>query len=124
MDNCDVVSFFGGVDGYIGKFDLVWVFKNKKLVFFKYFVLFDDLDQDKIDQFESGFFLFDIDKLFFLYKKDYEIVWFINKIVIEQGIEDVKGIIFCWNIQYMNYFIVFFESGMVIFVYLKMYDQE
>ncbi|EPE6113616.1 hypothetical protein ACSKF4_004825, partial [Escherichia coli] len=48
------MSFFGGADGHIGKFDLVWALKNKKLAFPKYLVLLDDLDQDKIDQLESG----------------------------------------------------------------------
>ncbi|STL59379.1 Putative helicase [Escherichia coli] len=84
-DNRDVVSFFGGADGHIGKFDLVWALKNKKLAFPKYLVLLDDLDQDKIDQLESGLSLSDIDKLLFLHKKDHEIVRLINKTVDRAG---------------------------------------
>ncbi|HDD9753184.1 TPA: restriction endonuclease, partial [Escherichia coli] len=116
--------FFGGADGHIGKFDLVWALKNKKLAFPKYLVLLDDLDQDKIDQLESGLSLSDIDKLLFLHKKDHEIVRLINKTVTEQGIEDVKGIIFCRNIQHMNHLIAFFEPGTATLVHSKMYDQE
>lgn len=123
-DNRDVVSFFGGADGHIGKFDLVWALKNKKLAFPKYLVLLDDLDQDKIDQLESGLSLSDIDKLLFLHKKDHEIVRLIDKTVTEQGIEDVKGIIFCRNIQHMNHLIAFFEPGTATLVHSKMYDQE
>lgn len=53
-DNKDVLRFFGGDDGHIGKFDLIWALKHRKLAFPKYLVLLDDLDQDKIDQLESG----------------------------------------------------------------------
>ncbi|MBL7325992.1 hypothetical protein INQ16_30875, partial [Escherichia coli] len=42
-------------------------------------VLLDDLDQDKIDQLESGLSLSDIDKLLFLHKKDHEIVRLIKQ---------------------------------------------
>ncbi|MCT9843965.1 DEAD/DEAH box helicase family protein [Leclercia adecarboxylata ATCC 23216 = NBRC 102595] len=123
-DNRDVVSFFGGNDGHIGKFDLVWALKNKKLAFPKYLVLLHDLDQDKIDQLESGLSISDIDKLLFLHKKDQEIVRIIDRTVAEQQIENVKGIIFCRNIKHMNHLIEFFALGTATLVHSKMSDQE
>lgn len=118
------MSFFGGTDGHIGKFDLVWALKNKKLAFPKYLVLLDDLDQEKIDQLESGLSISDIDKLLFLHKKDQEIVRIIEKTVAEQHIDNVKGIIFCRNIKHMNYLIDFFEMGTATLVHSKMSDQQ
>lgn len=59
-DNKDVIKFFGGADGHIGKFDLVWALKHRKLAFPKYLVLLDDLDQDRIDQLDSGLSVSDI----------------------------------------------------------------
>ena len=73
-DNKDVINFFGGTDGHIGKFDLIWALKHRKLAFPKYLVLLDDLDQDKINQLESGLSISDLDKKLFLHKKDQEVV--------------------------------------------------
>jgi superfamily II DNA or RNA helicase len=123
-DNKDVLSFFGGVDGHIGKYDLIWALKHRKLAFPKYLVLLDDLDQDKIDQLESGLSISDLDKQLFLHKKDEEVVKIIEKTVSEKEIEDVKGIIFCRNIQHMRHLLGFFEIGTATLVHSKMTDQE
>ncbi|MHA6613166.1 DEAD/DEAH box helicase family protein [Photobacterium damselae] len=123
-DKKDVLSFFGGTDGHIGKYDLVWALKHRKLAFPKYLVLLDDLDQDKIDQLESGLSVSDLDKRLFLHKKDEEVVKIIEKTVVEKEIEDVKGIIFCRNIQHMRYLLEFFELGTATLVHSKMPDQE
>ena len=123
-DNKDVVGFFGGSDGHIGKFDLVWALKHRKLAFPKYLVLLDDLDQKKIDQLESGLSISDLDKRLFLHKKDQEVVRIIEKTVAEQEIEDVKGIIFCRNIRHMNHLIGFFQLGTATLVHSRMLDQE
>lgn len=123
-DNKDVLSFFGGADGHIGKFDLIWALKHRKLAFPKYLVLLDDLDQDKIDQLDSGLSVSDLDKQLFLHKKDEEVVKIIERTVVEKEIEDVKGIIFCRNIQHMKHLLGFFELGSATLVHSKMSDQE
>lgn len=123
-DNKDVVTFFGGADGHIGKYDLVWALKHRKLAFPKYLVLLDDLDQNKIDQLESGLSISDLDKRLFLHKKDLEVVRIIEKTVAEQKIENPKGIIFCRNIRHMRHLIGFFELGTATLVHSRMSDQE
>ncbi len=122
-DNKDVLRFFGGSDGHIGKFDLIWALKHRKLAFPKYLVLLDDLDQDKIDQLESGLSVSDLDKLLFLHKKDEEVVKIIEKTVIEKEIENVKGIVFCRSIRHMSHLIAFFEPGTATLVHSKMTEQ-
>lgn len=123
-DNKDVINFFGGADGHIGKFDLIWALKHRKLAFPKYLVLLDDLNQDKIDQLESGLSIADLDKKLFLHKKDQEVVRIIEEVVSEQEIDNVKGIIFCRNIRHMRHLIGFFKLGTATLVHSKMSDQE
>ena len=123
-DNKDVIRFFGGVEGHIGKFDLVWALKHRKLAFPKYLVLLDDLDQDKIDQLDSGLSITDLDKRLFLHKKDQEVVRIIEKTVDEQEIKNIKGIVFCRSIRHMNHLIGFFELGTATLVHSKMTAQE
>lgn len=123
-DNKDVITFFGGADAHIGKFDLVWALKQGKLAFPKYMVLLDDLDQEKIDQLESGLSISDLDKLLFLHQKDQEVVKIIEKTVLEKEIENVKGIIFCRNISHMRHLLGFFKLGTATLVHSKMKDQE
>ncbi|WP_416307394.1 DEAD/DEAH box helicase family protein [Neptunicella sp. SCSIO 80796] len=123
-DNKDVIGFFGGTDGHIGKFDLVWALKHGKLAFPKYMVLLDDLDQDRIDQLESGLSISDLDSRLFLHKKDQEVVKIITKTIIEKEINNVKGIIFCRNIQHMKHLLGFFELGTATLVHSKMLDHE
>ncbi|WP_201586877.1 DEAD/DEAH box helicase family protein [Psychrobacter sp. HII-4] len=123
-DNKDVIRFFGGDEAHIGKFDLVWALKHRKLAFPKYLVLLDDLDQDKIDQLDSGLSIADLDKRLFLHKKDQEVVRIIERTVAEQEIENIKGIIFCRSIRHMNHLIGFFELGTATLVHSKMSDQE
>jgi superfamily II DNA or RNA helicase len=123
-DNKNVISFFGGDDGHIGRYDLVWALKHRKLAFPKYLVLLDDLNQDKIDQLESGLSISDLDKKLFLHKKDEEVVRIIEETIFKQEISDVKGIIFCRNIQHMKHLIGFFELGTATLVHSKMLDKE
>lgn len=118
-------SFFGGADGHIGKFDLVWALKHRKLAFPRYLVLLDDLDQDKINQLESGLSISDLDKKLFLHKKDQEVVRIVEKTVEEQGIQREAGIVFCRNIRHMHHLIGFSAfSGSATLVHSKMQDQE
>jgi superfamily II DNA or RNA helicase len=123
-DEKNVTDFFGGRDGHIGKYDLVWGLKHKKLAFPKYLVLLDDLDQSKIDQLDSGLSVSDLDKRLFLHKKDEEVVKIIETTVSNKNIENVKGIVFCRNIRHLKHLLGFFEMGTATCVHSKMNDQE
>lgn len=123
-DNKNVIAFFGGSDGHIGKFDLVWALKHRKLAFPKYLVLLDDLDQEKIDQLDSGLSISDLDERLFLHKKDEEVVRIIERTVKEKEIENVKGIIFCRSIRHMRHLLNFFELGTATLVHSKMTNLE
>jgi superfamily II DNA or RNA helicase len=120
MDDKDVLAFFGGVDGHIGKLDLVWALKHKKLAFPKYFVMLDDLNQARIDQLEMGLSINDLDKQLFLHKKEEEILRIIEKTIKEKEIENPKGIVFCRSIKHMKYLIQFFTPGTATLVHSKM----
>lgn len=123
-DEKSVTDFFGGKDSHIGKYDLVWGLKHKKLAFPKYLVLLDDLDQSKIDQLDSGLSVSDLDKRLFLHKKDEEVVQIIETTVRKKNIENVKGIVFCRNIRHLKHLLGFFEMGTATCVHSKMNDQE
>lgn len=123
-DEKSVTDFFGGKDGHIGKYDLIWGLKHKKLAFPKYLVLLDDLDQSKIDQLDSGLSVSDLDKRLFLHKKDEEVVKIIENTVRKRNIENVKGILFCRSIRHLKHLLGFFEMGTATCVHSKMNDQE
>jgi superfamily II DNA or RNA helicase len=123
-DNKDVLAFFGGPDGHIGKYDLIWALRHRWLAFPKYLVMLDDLDQEKIDQLDSGLSVSDIDNKLFLHKKDEEVVKIIESTVEEKNIENVKGIVFCRNLKHMNHLLKFFELGTATSVHSKMLDQQ
>lgn len=123
-DNKSVIDFFGGPEGHIGKYDLIWALKHRKLAFPKYLVLLDDLDQEKIDQLERGLSISDLDKRLFLHKKDEEVIKIIEKTVSEKQIDNIKGIVFCRSISHMRHLIGFFQYGSATLVHSKMSDQE
>ncbi|MGI9558247.1 MAG: DEAD/DEAH box helicase family protein [Thermodesulfobacteriota bacterium] len=124
MDNKSVIDFFGGTDGHVGKYDLSWALKHKKLAFPKYLVLLDDLDQSKIDQLEDGLSISDIDKRLFLHKKDEEVVNIIEDTVKQKKIKNLKGIVFCRNISHAMHLLGFFELHAATHVHSKMSDNE
>ena len=123
-DNKDVLAFFGGSAGHVGKYDLAWALRHNKLAFPKYLVLLDDLDQSRIDQLDSGLSISDLDQRLFLHKKDEEVVRIIEKTVQDKQIENLKGIVFCRSIAHINYLIQFFPAGSATFVHSKMTDQQ
>ena len=123
-DSKDVLSFFGGSAGHVGKYDLAWALRHNKLAFPKYLVLLDDLDQSRIDQLSAGMSISDLDRRLFLHKKDEEVVRIIEKTVQDKQIENLKGIVFCRNIVHINYLIQFFPAGSATFVHSKMTDQQ
>jgi len=123
-DNKSVLDYFGGSDGHIGKYDLVWGLKHRKLAFPKYMVMLNDMDQSKIDQLNKGLSISDIDKRLFLNKKDEEIVSIISRAIKEKSIDNVKGIVFCRNINHMKQLIQFFDAGSAVMVHSKLNDQQ
>jgi superfamily II DNA or RNA helicase len=123
-DDKDVLSFFGGSAGHVGKYDLAWGLRHNKLAFPKYLVLLDDLDQSRINQLDSGLSISDLDQRLFLHKKDEEVVRIIEKTVQDKQIENPKGIVFCRSITHINYLIQFFPAGSATFVHSKMTDQQ
>jgi superfamily II DNA or RNA helicase len=123
-DNKDVLAFFGGAAGHVGKYDLAWALRHNKLAFPKYLVLLDDLDQSRIDQLDQGMSISDLDKRLFLHKKDEEVVRIIEKTIQDKQIPNVKGIVFCRSIAHMSYLIQFFPAGSATFVHSRMNDQQ
>ena len=123
-DAKDVLGIFGGPDANIGKYDLLWALKHRKLAFPKYEVLLNDLDSSKIDQLQKNLSIVDIDKHLFLHKKDEEVVNIIENKIIEKNISSPKAIVFCRSIKHINYLIKFFTQGSATFVHSKNTDQE
>lgn len=123
-DTKDVLAFFGGTEGHVGKYDLAWALRHNKLAFPKYLVLLDDLDQSRIEQLNQGMSISDLDQRLFLHKKDEEVVRIIEKTVQDKQIPNPKGIVFCRNIAHINYLIQFFPTGSATFVHSKMTDQQ
>ncbi len=123
-DEKNVIDFFGGAGGHIGKYDLAWALKHELLAYPKYLVLLDDLDQSKIDQLNSGLSISDLDKRLFLHKKDEEVVKIIETTVSQKSIEHIKGIVFCRNIRHLKHLLGFFEMGTATCVHSKMCGQE
>lgn len=123
-DEKNVFDYFGGADGHIGKYDLVWALKHKKLAFPKYLVLLDDIDPSKISQLDTGLSIADIDKRLFLHKKDAEVVRIIEDTIQKKEIRNIKGIVFCRNIKHLKHLIGFFKLGSATTVHSKMTDQE
>ena len=123
-DNKDVLAFFGGAEGHIGKYDLAWALRHNQLAYPKYLVLLDDLNQSRITQLSEGMSINDLDQHLFLHKKDEEVVRIIEKTVKEKQIENTKGIVFCRTIKHINYLIQFFPAGSATFVHSQMTDQQ
>ncbi len=123
-DNKDVLAFFGGSAGHVGRYDLAWALRHNKLAFPKYLVLLDDLDQSRIGQLDKGMSISDLDQRLFLHKKDEEVVRIIEKTVQDKQIPNLKGIVFCRSIKHINYLIQFFPAGSATFVHSKMTDQQ
>ncbi|MFJ2364810.1 DEAD/DEAH box helicase family protein [Pseudomonas sp. NPDC087697] len=123
-DNKSVSGFFGGADSHIGRYDLIWGLQHKKLAFPKYLVLLDDIDQDRIDQLESGLSISDLDKRLFLHKKDQEVVRLIEATIEQKQLSNVKGIVFCRNIRHLRHLLGFFQPGTATSVHSRMQDGE
>lgn len=122
-DDKDVLAFFGGQQGHIGKYDLAWALKNRWLAFPRYLVLLDDLDQTKIDDVAKGLSISDLDKQLFLHKKDEEVIRIIEKTISEKRLSRVKAIVFCSSIKQLSHLIQFFPPGSATVMHSKMTEE-
>jgi len=122
-DGKDVIEIFGGNDGLICKYDLVWALKHNKLAFPRYMVMLSDLNLDKINKIGGSFKLNDIDRYIFLNQKDEEIMSEIQKAIAEYQIESPKAIVFCRSINHIQNMIKHFPPGEAIYVHSKL-DQQ
>ncbi|WP_053227936.1 DEAD/DEAH box helicase family protein [Spirochaeta cellobiosiphila] len=123
-DGKDVFHVFGGFDGHIGKYDLVWALKNRRLAFPKYVVMLNDLNEKEISKIEKGLSLEDLDKKFFLNKKDDEVIRLIEEAVEQENIENPKAIVFCQSIEHINHLVPFFKPGTATYVHSKMASEQ
>ncbi|ONM42401.1 hypothetical protein BXT89_18165 [Halopseudomonas pachastrellae] len=124
MDGLDVHGFFGGESGHVGRYDLAWALKHKKLAFPRYKVILDNVDQAKLDQLRAGLSVQDIDKSIFLHRKDDGIISKINECVEENKIATPKCIVFCKSIEHMKYMIGYFNPSDVVMIHSKQPDDE
>ena len=122
-DSQDVLEYFGGPEGHIGKYDLYWALKHKWLAFPKYQVYGHDIGQEKIDALEKGFRVEDIDRNLFVQAKDEEMIKALEKTANE--IKNCKAIVFCRNIAHIQHLIKYFPPGKATYAYsAKMSGEE
>jgi superfamily II DNA or RNA helicase len=119
-DNEDVLKFFGGANGHIGKYDLAWAIRHNWLAAPQYFVMLSDLDQSRLDTLQAGMTLADLDRQLFLHQRDAEIIRIIEATIHDKGLENPKGIVFCKNVRHINHLIQFFPPGSATLVHSKM----
>ena len=101
-DRQDVLEFFGGAEGHIGKYDLYWALKHKWLAFPRYEVQMHDISQQKIDAIEKGFTIEDVDKTLFVKEKDDKMIEALEKKAAT--IENCKAIVFCRSITHIEFY--------------------
>ena len=123
-DGLEVTDFFGGQDGHIGRYDLAWALRHRKLAFPKYKVITNDVSEEKLELIRQGLSTSDIDKTIFLHQKEEGIIDKIAECIRENAISRPKCIIFCRSIEYMTYLLGFFELGEAISVHSRQKDYE
>ena len=122
-DRQDVLQFFGGPEGHIGKHDLYWALKHRWLAFPRYEVYMHDISQEKIDAIEKGFSIEDIDRNLFVKEKDEKMIEALEKKGKE--IKNCKAIVFCRNIAHIKHLIKYFPPGKATYAYSgKMTGEE
>ncbi len=121
-DNQDVLNFFGGREGHLGKYDLYWALKHRWLAFPRYQVHGHDINQKKIDAIDKGFTVDDIDRNLFIKEKDEKMIESLEKKSLE--IKNCKAIVFCRSIRHIKHLIKFFKPGTATFVYSKGMDGD
>lgn len=123
-DQQDVLGRFGGEDGHVGRYDLSWALRHRKLAFPRYLVLLDDLDQAAIDGLQLGLTLQDIDRRLFLHKKNDEVVSIILRTIRDKQIDTPRVIIFCRNIRHMKHLLPYFPAGTATLVHSHMTGEQ
>ncbi len=121
-DNQDVLNFFGGREGHLGKYDLYWALKHRWLAFPRYQVHGHDINQKKIDAIDKGFTVDDIDRSLFIKEKDEKMIEALE--IKSQEIEKCKAIVFCRSIRHIKHLIKYFKPGTATFVYSKGMDGD
>tara|TARA_B100000029_G_scaffold516131_1_gene627118 strand:+ start:834 stop:2891 length:2058 start_codon:yes stop_codon:yes gene_type:complete len=121
-DRKDVLEFFGGPEGHIGKYDLYWALKHKWLAFPRYEVHMHDVSQQKIDAIEKGFAVEDIDKNLFIKEKDDKMIESLEKKAAT--IKNCKAIVFCRSIPHIKHLLGYFPKGSATFVHSKCLADE
>ena len=124
MDNKDVLSYFGGRDGVVGKYDLAWALKRGKLAFPRYMVMLDDINPESLVNISKGASISDVDKTLFLHKKDEEVVKIIKRTLYEKGLLSPKGIVFCRSISHAQHLLKFFDLGEATIIHSKLTGQQ
>jgi superfamily II DNA or RNA helicase len=119
-DRKDIHRFFGGRPGHVGRLDLQWALRNRKLAFPKYKVLLDDLDLDAVASVAEGLHLGDLNKRLFLHRRDEEVVDIIERTIVEEDIQRPKAIVFCRSVDHIRHLLPFFPPGSATMVYGKM----
>ena len=121
-DNRDVLNYFGGKEGHMGRYDLYWALKHRWLAFPKYQVHGHDVSQQKIDALDKGFTLDDLDRSLFIKEKDEKMVQALEKKA--ETIENCKAIVFCRNIRHIKHLIKYFPPGKATYAYSNGMDGD
>jgi superfamily II DNA or RNA helicase len=120
QDDRDVLEFFGGSEGHVGRYNLAWALRHNKLAFPQYHVLLSDLDQARLDQLRLGASVADLDQHLFLHQRDEEVVRLIESTIEQKQLAHPKGIVFCRSIRHIRHLIQFFPTGSATLVHSEM----
>lgn len=118
-----VISFFGGADGHVGKYDLVWALARKHLAEPKYFVFLNDAAVASISN--SGN-TDNLDTLFFNQNYEDEAISKIEKTIIDEKIQNPKCIVFCRHIKHIEELLKHFNKNgeVATFVHSKLPSKD
>ena len=107
-----VISFFGGADGHVGKYDLVWALARKHLAEPKYFVFLNDAAVASISN--GGNNTDNLDTLFFNQNYEDEAISKIEKTIIDEKIQNPKCIVFCRHIKHIEELLKHFNQNVEV----------
>jgi superfamily II DNA or RNA helicase len=105
-----VLSFFGGSDGHVGKYDLVWALAHKHLAEPKYFIFLNDLDPNAIKNI-NNVNLNNLEKIFFTQDYEGEAISKIEQTIIDEKIQNPKCIVFCKHIKHIEELLKYFNKN-------------
>lgn len=105
-----VISFFGGTDGHVGKYDLVWALARRHLAEPKYFVFSNDVNPAVVENINNGN-LNNLDNLFFNQNYEDEAISKIEQTIIAEKIQNPKCIVFCRQINHIKELLKHFNKN-------------